>query len=244
MPDLPSRRSARPTGSRPITQGLTSTIRALLIANAVLFGVFILVRPLRTAMISHLAVGPRLFVGEVWQPITALFVHFEIWSFIFTMIGIWWVGASFERTQGTRRFLGVYLTAGVLANLAFGLVAHLGYVQAGGIFAGGSLAVLALFVAFGRIFGRTPMPIIGGLTLQARTIAMIYVAWSVVVCLSGAETAVPELAATAVSTAVGYFGAAPGGFDGLRDALKLRRLRRRYRVIEGGAGRPPKNFMN
>ena len=104
------------------------------------------------------------------------------------MIGIWWVGASFERTQGTRRFLGVYLTAGVLANLAFGLVAHLGYVQAGGIFAGGSLAVLALFVAFGRIFGRTPMPIIGGLTLQARTIAMIYVAWSVVVCLSGSET--------------------------------------------------------
>jgi len=88
------------------------------------------------------------------------------------------------------------------------------------------------------------MPIIGGLTLQARTIAMIYVAWSVVVCLSGSETAVPELAATAVATAVGYFGAAPGGLDGIRDALKLRRLRRRYRVIDGGAGRPPKNFVN
>jgi hypothetical protein len=47
-----------------------------------------------------------------------------------------------------------------------------------------------------------------------------------------------------VATAVGYFGAAPGGFDGLRDALKVRRLRRRYRVIDGGAGRPPKNYMN
>jgi len=43
---------------------------------------------------------------------------------------------------------------------------------------------------------------------------------------------------------VGYLAAAPGGLGELWAAMKVRRLRRRYRVIEGGAGRPPKNYMN
>ena len=220
----------------PITAGLTSTIRALLIANAVLFGAFILVRPLRTAMITHLAVGPGLFAGEIAadhgavRPFRDLVVHLHHDRDL--------VGWRLVRADaGDAPVRGLYLTAGVLANVAFGLVAHLGYARSvrRGI-AGRAGAVRGVRSDLRQGADADCR----GLTLQARTIAMIYVAWSVVVCLSGSETAVPELAATAVATAVGYFGAAPGGFDALRDALKVRRLRRRYRVIDGGAGARPR----
>jgi hypothetical protein len=52
------------------------------------------------------------------------------------------------------------------------------------------------------------------------------------------------LAATAVTTVAGYLLAAPGGFAQAWAGLKARRLRRRYRVLEGGARRPPKKYLN
>ena len=102
----------------------------------------------------------------------------------------------------------------------------------------------ALFVAFGRIYGRTVMSVFGAFTVQARTIAIAFVGWNVVIALAGAQVDWASLAATATAALAGYIGAAPGGFDALREALKLRRLRRRYRVIDGGAGRSRKNYMN
>ncbi len=103
---------------------------------------------------------------------------------------------------------------------------------------------MALFVAFGRIYNRTLTSIFGAFTVQARYIAMAFVGWSVVLALAGPAVNWSSLAAIATATLIGYLGAAPGGFEGLWDALKVRRLRRRYRVIEGGAGRPPKDYMN
>ena len=82
------------------------------------------------------------------------------------------------------------------------------------------------------------MSIFGAFSVQARHIAMALVGWSVVSALAGPAVNWASLAATAVATVVGYLRAPhPAGFDGLWDALKMRRLRRRYRVIEGG--RPP-----
>jgi glycerol kinase len=58
------------------------------------------------------------------------------------------------------------------------------------------------------------------------------------------------LAGLAVAVAVGFFGAASGGFTELRtffaqarDVAKARRMRRRFGVIEGG-GRRPKKYVN
>src|SRR5579862_8383006 len=102
MPDLP-RRSVRPSGSRPIIGRLTPAIKALLIAEAVIYAVFLLVRPLRPAMALHLALSPRLFAGEYWQLVTAVFLHLDPRSLLYSALGIWWAGSDVERAQGTRR---------------------------------------------------------------------------------------------------------------------------------------------
>jgi membrane associated rhomboid family serine protease len=221
---------------------LTPAIKAFVIADAIVYALYVFVGQARPAMMAHLALGPGLFSGELWQPVTSLFVHFDLLGFVFNIIGLWFVGAFIERTQGTRRFVTLFLAAGVLANFTLAGVTHLRLYRAGTVFDGCSFAVLALFVAFGRIYGRAPVQILGGLTLQARHLALIFVGWGVLASLLRADWA--QLAATLVTSVVGYLGAAPGGLSEAWGALKVRRLRRRYRVIDGGAARPSKKYWN
>jgi membrane associated rhomboid family serine protease len=244
MPDLPPRRRAptRPSWSQPISERLTPAVKTFVIADALVYALYVFVVPVRPAMMAHLALGPGLFSGELWQPVSALFVHFDLLGFVFNLIGLWFVGAFIERTQGTRRFVTLFLASGVLANLTVAGINHLSAFRAGNIFDGCSFAVLALFVAFGRIYGRAPAQVLGGLYLQARHLALIFVVWGILASLLRADWA--QLAATLVTAGVGYLGAAPGGLSDAWNALKVRRLRRRYRVIDGGAPRPSKKYWN
>lgn len=232
----------RPSWSQPIAERLTPAIKAFVIADAIVYALYVFVAQARPAMMAHLALGPGLFSGEIWQPVTSLFVHFDLLGFVFNIIGLWFVGAFIERTQGTRRLVTLFLAAGVLANLTLAGVTHLRPYRAGTVFDGCSFAVLALFVAFGRIYGRAPAQVLGGLSLQARHLALIFVGWGVLASLLRADWA--QLAATLVTSVVGYLGAAPGGLSEAWGALKVRRLRRRYRVIDGGAARPSKKYWN
>lgn len=222
---------------------LTPAIKALLIAETAIYAVFLLVRPLRPPLEAHVALSPRLFAGEYWQLVTALFLHLDPRSLLYSVLGIWWAGSDVERAQGTRRLVALFLVAGILTNLVLALVSRYMWGEVM-IFGGADFAVLALFVAFGRIYDRTPTSLFGLFSVQARYIAIAFVVWDVVTALAGDVVQWASLAAIAVATLVGFFGAAPGGFEGLWDALKLRRLRRRYRVIDGGAGRPPKKYVN
>ncbi|HXJ20098.1 MAG TPA: rhomboid family intramembrane serine protease [Polyangia bacterium] len=246
MPDLPPRRrrSSRPSWSEPIAERLTPAIKAFVITDAILYAFYVFVREVRPAMIAHVALGPGLWRGEVWQLVTSLFVHFDLLGFVFNVIGLWFVGAFIERTQGTRRFVTLFLVSGVLANVALAGIAHLRTYQAGDVFDGCSFAVLALFCAFGRIYGRAPTQVLGALSLQARHLALIFVGWGVVASLLRADWA--QLVATLVAAAAGYLGAAPGGLREAWGTFRMRRLRRRYRVLDGGASppRPPKKYLN
>lgn len=245
MPEVPPRRrSSRPSWSEPIAERLTPAIKAFVIADAILYAFYVFVREVRPLMIAHLAVGPGIWRGEVWQLVTSLFVHFDLLGFVFNIIGLWFVGAFIERTQGTRRFVTLFLVSGVLANIALAGVAHLRTYQSGDVFDGCSFAVLALFCAFGRIYGRAPTQVFGALQLQARHLALIFVGWGVVASLIRLDWA--QLAATLVASAAGYLGAAPGGLREAWGSFRIRRLRRRYRVLDGGAAppRPPKKYLN
>jgi membrane associated rhomboid family serine protease len=241
MPDLP-RRVSRPSGSRPTIGRLTPTIRALLIAETVIYLPY-LVHFQRPFVDMHLAIGTNLFRGELWQPLSSLFVHLRPEPLITTLFGIWWAGGDVERARGTTRMLGLFVVGGIVSNLALAAVEHrlAGEFYVGPYFGGAMYAVLTLFAAYGRIYGRTLVNFWGVLQVQARHLAMAFIGWEVVMALAGAVEW-GSLAAIAVAALIGYFGANPSGLEGIMDALKLRRLRRRYRVLEGG--RTPKNYMN
>jgi membrane associated rhomboid family serine protease len=241
MPDRSFGRSPAPAWMRPITQRLSPTIRNLVVAEAVLFGLYIMASPLRAPITEHLALGPLVAAGEFWQPATALFVHLDLWSFVFDLIGLWFVGATIERTLGRLRFLLILFGAGFAANVVIALL--LVALNRPSIYAGCGDCVLALFVALGVIYGRTEVRVFGSLVLQARILTMVLVGMSVVSAL--VQQAWPSLAGTLVAVGVGYFLA--GGKSGpILDFLSRRRRPRRigFEVLEGGRGRRGKKYVN
>jgi membrane associated rhomboid family serine protease len=250
MPDISSRRrSSGPAWLRPLTNRLTPTVKALIIADTVIYLFFVVVRESRAFIVTHLALTERFFGGELWQPVTSLFVHLDFLGFLFGMIGLWFVGSFIEKTQGTRRCAGLFFAAGVLANLAIAGTFRALRADALVYDDGTSFGTLALFVAFGRLYGRQPAqvwPI--PISIQARYLVMILIGFMVASFLTRGDW--PHLVGLAVAILVGYFGAAGGGLAELRsslaharDLVKARRLRRRFGVIDGG-GRRSKKYVN
>ncbi len=229
MRDLPPRRRApAPAWTRPITERLTPTIKALVIIQALVYLFYVFVEPAKALFAEHLALGPGMLRGEFWQPFTAMFVHLNFLTFVFNVIGLWFIGAFIEKTHGARRFLTLFFVSGILAMVAMGLVMRFKTYTLG---EGCTYAVLALFAAFGRMYGRAPAQVLGGLVMQARYLSLILVGFAVVVDLGRGDWA--SLAATLVASAAGFVLAGPG-FGDLIGLWRARRLRRRYRVLDGG----------
>jgi membrane associated rhomboid family serine protease len=228
---------------RPITERLSPVVKALVVVEALLFAFYLVVNPSRIFFHEHLALGPGALHGELWQLFTALVVHIDGLSFFFNIIGLWFVGATVERAVGTRRFLTLFLVSGVAANVVMLLLS----VALGepALIAGSGRAVLALFVAFGALFDRTPLRVLGGLVLEARVMTAILVGFSLLADVTQGYWA--GLGGSVVAVILGYLlaGGRGSGLRSLWGGLRAKRVRRRYQVIEGGrdkgsqSSRPP-----
>jgi membrane associated rhomboid family serine protease len=242
-PDMTSRSPGRhpaPAWLRPFTERLSPTIRNLVVVNAVLFGLYVMAAPLRAPLANHLALGSGIMAGEVWQPLTALFVHTGFLYFFFNMLGLWFVGATIERIYGQRRFLLLFFGTGLIANLVLTAAIAVQIPLAG---EGCGNSVLALFVALGVAYGRTPIRVWGQLVLQARVLAWIFVGMSVIALL--VQGAWIYLLSTLTAVALAYILA--GGKPGpLLSWFASPRGKRRtgFDVLDGGRGKSSKRYLN
>jgi membrane associated rhomboid family serine protease len=226
---------------RPIAERLPPTIRNLVVVQAVVFAFYVMVGSLRGPIGEHLALGPLVAAGELWQPATALFVHLEWWSFVFDLIGLWFVGATIERAFGRRRFLLVFFASGLAANAAIALLTAT--LHRPGFYAGCGDGVLALFVALGVLYGRTQVRVIGALVLEARVLSGILVGMAVISALL--QGAWPSLAGTLVAVALAYFLSGGKGVGPAEFLTRWLRLRRRgLQVLDGGRKRGGKKYVN
>jgi membrane associated rhomboid family serine protease len=232
-----ARREGDPSWMRPITERLSPVIGLLAVVDALLFCSYMAVAPTRRFFEEHLALGPNALVRELWQPLTALFVHLEPLSFFLGILGLWFIGTGVQRTLGTRRFLMIFFVTGIAGNVTTALLARfLGDVT---LSAGCGPAVLALFVAYGVAFGRTSTPMPGGLVLESRTMVLAMVGFSLAVEL--AQGLVARFVGTVVALALGYLLAGGRGQEWKRTSggTKGKRARRRYQVLDGGRSGPP-----
>jgi membrane associated rhomboid family serine protease len=185
----PSRHDPTPRWMRPLTDRLSPTITVLVVINALTFVFYAFVSTMagptrqfiQNLVENHLVLGRAAFArGEVWQLVTALFVHLHPVAFFFDIIGLWWVGAALEREVGRARFLALFFLSAVLANA---VMAGLFVVVGGLPYSGCGAGVLALFVGIGRLYNRTPVRMVGGLVMEARTLTLIVVAFALVLDL-------------------------------------------------------------
>lgn len=242
MPDpTQRRRSRRPTWTDAIAERLTPGVKAYVIAAVLIYSFYVFVRNARPLFAEHLALGPAFLHGELWQPVSALFVHLDPLSLVLNVLALWFTGSAVERAQGTRRLATMFFLAGVLGNVTSALVWKLAP-NAPPVYEYGSFfPVCAYFMMFWRIFQRAQVSIGAGLFLQARNMVLIVLGASVLITVAQGNWG--SLVGTLVASAVGYAGGGAGGMRSLWASFKLRRHRRRYKVIDGG-DRPRKSYMN
>ena len=227
------RRSNAPAWAQPLVQRLTPTVKALVIALTLAYFFFVLAPPLDDFLLAHLFLGPNLWRGEVWQLATALFLNARFTGWIFSVIGLWWVGAFVERTRGRRFFLGLFFGAGVAANVVAAVLGHLtgtGLVRSDGA----GFALTAIFVAFARIYGAQPAQIWGAFAMRADYFTWILIGFSLLLALANRDWG----GFAAEVTAAGVALAVTGGWAGLQRRRQAAK-RSRYQVLEGGKRRNP-----
>jgi len=132
--------------------------------------------------------------GFLWQPLTYMFLHGGIWHLLVNLFVLWFFGREVEIFLGPRRFTGLYLGGGIAGAalwLAFNLQSAIPVV-------GASAAVLACVIAFATMFPDREVTLLVffvlPVTLKAKYLALIAIAFDAVPLLEGASTNVAHLA--------------------------------------------------
>lgn len=104
---------------------LTPAIKMLLIANVAVFVVhhlflaWIFQAPGVMAFMRWFGLVPaEVILGlRLWQPVTYLFLHGDLWHLLINLFVLWMFGSDLERSWGSRRFLKYFLITGVGAGV-------------------------------------------------------------------------------------------------------------------------------
>ena len=153
---------------------MTPAVQAIIIANIVMF-IGLMVAP--TLLISLLGLTPEAVLtrGWVWQPVTYLFLHADVFHILFNMLAVWMFGVDLERRWGTQAFVRYYAVTGVGAGISAILASLLpiGPSSYNIPTIGASGAVYGLLMAWGIIFPHRTILFLGVFPLAARVFVLI-----------------------------------------------------------------------
>lgn len=129
---------------------LTKTVKTIVILCVVIF----LLQSLGPTIDRYLGFTPALFLrGMIWQPITYMFLHGNLWHLLLNMMVFTMFGVELERIWGTRFFLIYFFGCGIGSILVHlvGTIFFLPgmYIQS---VVGASGAIYGLLLAYGILF--------------------------------------------------------------------------------------------
>jgi membrane associated rhomboid family serine protease len=116
-------------GTRPTRPGLVT--QALIAINVGIFVLVLAAGGIGSVLLSKLALVPlqTLMIidgvptvvdgvaeGAVWQLVTSMFTHVEIWHIGFNMLALYILGPQLELLLGRARFLALYLMSGLVGS--------------------------------------------------------------------------------------------------------------------------------
>ncbi|HEY5027087.1 MAG TPA: rhomboid family intramembrane serine protease [Candidatus Angelobacter sp.] len=130
----------------------SGAVRNLVIINAAVFIVLLLLmsfaRDQAQWILARGLLSPEAIKhGWIWQFFTYGFLHVEPLNFLFSMLGIYFIGSAVEAQTGPKRFVELYLVSLVGAGI-FGFVLSLTGVVAQGAAVGSGPAANALLMVF------------------------------------------------------------------------------------------------
>jgi membrane associated rhomboid family serine protease len=191
---------------RDLVARFGSVIQFIIVLNVVIFFFQLIGNAVKLPYLEqYLALsGDGLRHGFVWQPLTYMFLHYDIWHILVNMLFLWFFGKEVEYFIGPKHITRLYLGAG-LAGAALWLLFNF---NSAATVLGASAAVLGCVIAFATLFPDREVTLLVffvlPVTLRARYLALIAIALDIVPLLQGAGTNVAHLAHLG-GAAFGYF---------------------------------------
>src|SRR5258705_11601643 len=184
-----SMRSRYPSSSLAYSFGpgpWTPAIKAIIIANIVVFLATSLVRELEVS----LWLNPHDVVhGQLWRLVTYMFVHAGVFHILFNMLSLWMFGVELERMWGTRYFLKFYFVCGVGAAMTTVLLSFVpgsfGQQLYYSLTIGASGAVYGILLAYALYFPSRPIYYMMIFPIPAKYFVAIIGAVSLISSMSG-----------------------------------------------------------
>ena len=161
-------------GARPFAIGGSATpaVKALLIANVVVFLFQAVARSLVQARIEPLfGLVPYEVVHHLflWQLATYMFLHGGFWHIAWNMLALWMFGTELEAFWGTPKFLRFYTITGIGAAIMTTLVTPNSYT----VTIGASGAIYGLLAAYGLLFPDRVLLLYFVLPIRAKYLVLI-----------------------------------------------------------------------
>ncbi len=138
--------------------------------------VFLVTQPMLFGNLKqYLAMNPILVTrgGMVWQVMTYMFVHADIYHILFNMLGLFFFGTQIEQRMGSNEFLLFYMLCGVGAGI-FSLIVYLLTGTYMVFLLGASGAVFAVLLAFATFYPHANIYIMGILPVRAPILVVVY----------------------------------------------------------------------
>ncbi|HXI83320.1 MAG TPA: rhomboid family intramembrane serine protease [Verrucomicrobiae bacterium] len=189
---------------RDLVARFGSVVKLLIVVNIVIFFLQLIGNasnlPYLDRYLTLSADGIRR--GFVWQFVTYMFLHANVWHILGNMFFLWFFGTEVEYFIGQKYFTRLYFMSGIVGAalwLSFNFTPYvIGEHQVYATCIGASAAVLGCVVAFATLFPDRELTLllffILPITLRAKYLAMIAVAIDVAVLLQGGGGGVANLA--------------------------------------------------
>ena len=168
----------------------------------------------------------------LWQPLTYLFLHAGLLHLGFNMLVLWMFGSELERIWGSRFFLKYYLVCGIGAGVCIALFSPFSPVPT----IGASGALYGILLAYGLLFPNRQILLWFVIPIRARNFVLIIGGLAFYFSLTQPGSGVSHLAHL-TGLLIGYLYLR--GWGHLRRIhqrylqFKLKRLKKKYRVIDG-----------
>lgn len=114
--------------------------------------------------------------GQIWRLLTSQYLHWDTYHILFNMLGLHFLGRQLELDWGSRMFLAVYTTAGLIGNLFLLFLTGLGWFNPNVPAAGASGCVLGLLGAAAIRYPRAEVLIYFLFPVKMQTVAIIFAA--------------------------------------------------------------------
>tara|TARA_B100000029_G_C17413789_1_gene901735 strand:- start:45 stop:845 length:801 start_codon:yes stop_codon:yes gene_type:complete len=115
-------------------------VNALIIINIIIFFIF----GQNFFIINDFSINPNNFY--IWQPLTYMFFHGDLWHLAFNMFLLWMFGKQMELIWGAKKFLIYYLLTGAGSGVLIYMLSDADFTI------GASGAIMAVLFAYGYTF--------------------------------------------------------------------------------------------